>query len=203
MGFGILAAACAAIKTSQLTCLNNTAGIRYEVSPLIVAAMTEQWITLLVACLPPSRPVLKFLVCKAGGAGSAVKTLITRTESTKRPSDEDDQSNPWAMFGTNRGETPTSFTTQAFHTTTNGNHNRRNLEGGLSSHPVRNAKGLELPHADTIQGIVMRTEITVEYEDDLDDATTVRGSNDGEDGKSDLGAKSDSGGSEKTMRDHV
>jgi hypothetical protein len=56
--FGVLAAACASIKTSQLYVLNNIAGISCSIVPLIVAAMMEQWITLIVACLPPSRPAL-------------------------------------------------------------------------------------------------------------------------------------------------
>ena len=61
MGFGILAAACAAIKTSQLPLMQNPEHTSYTVAPLVITTTTETWITLIVACVPPSAPFLRWI----------------------------------------------------------------------------------------------------------------------------------------------
>ena len=54
LGFGVLAAACASIKTSQLYVLNNIASISYS-----VVSLTEQWISSLSHASHPRDPPLR------------------------------------------------------------------------------------------------------------------------------------------------
>lgn len=79
MGFGTIAAICAAIKTSKLRHLTTSAtDTSYNDAPLVLTTISEQWITLIVACVPPSAPVLRSLFKSA-------RKATTRSSTTGGP----------------------------------------------------------------------------------------------------------------------
>jgi len=168
MGFGLLAAACAAIKTSQLYALDNTAGLSWSVSPLIVSAMTEQWITLMVACLPPSRPALKALIRKVRGGAHQIKR---RTHDLVPGQFVEIKPPPKVALGGMFDCRPVGMLSNAYH--------EKDEPSGTGS-----------SSADGGCGIIMKTDITIDFQDESDvDDPMKRGDS--------------SEGSERTMVDRV
>ncbi|KKY16544.1 putative integral membrane protein [Phaeomoniella chlamydospora] len=68
MGFGLLAAACSAVKTSEIQALTKTDDITSAQPSLLLWASTEAWIILIVSCVPPVRPLLEYIFRRATGS---------------------------------------------------------------------------------------------------------------------------------------
>lgn len=70
LGFGLIAAACSALKTAELTNLQRAEeedDITYFVARLSLTTIVEAWIVLIGGCIPPCRPLLKALLVKIRG----------------------------------------------------------------------------------------------------------------------------------------
>lgn len=81
LGFGLVAAACSALKTAELTNLQRAdeeGDITYFVARLSLTTIIEAWIVLIGGCIPPCRPLLKALLAKIRGTASST----TRTYGT-------------------------------------------------------------------------------------------------------------------------
>ncbi|KKY26741.1 putative integral membrane protein [Phaeomoniella chlamydospora] len=74
MGFGLIAAICAIIKTVLLTTISHTEDISYYLARLAITTATEQWIILIVGCIPPLRPLLKSVFNKVRSSNSASRS---------------------------------------------------------------------------------------------------------------------------------
>jgi hypothetical protein len=84
LGFGLVAAACSALKTAELTNLQHADeedDITYFVARLSLTTIIEAWIVLVGGCIPPCRPLLKALLVKIRGT----ITSSTRTYQGTHP----------------------------------------------------------------------------------------------------------------------
>ena len=66
LGFGVLAAIAAAIKTSKLPLLNDHRDITRSLIPTLIWAGTECCVVVIAACVPTLRPLFHDLITKAG-----------------------------------------------------------------------------------------------------------------------------------------
>lgn len=57
LGFGLLAAVCAIVKTVMLANLTHSEDVTYFIARLAFVTLLEAWIVLLVGCVPPLRPL--------------------------------------------------------------------------------------------------------------------------------------------------
>ncbi|KAG8156367.1 hypothetical protein KVR01_013819 [Diaporthe batatas] len=74
LGFGLVAAACSALKTAELTNLQRAdeeGDITYFIARLSTTTIIEAWIVLIGGCIPPCRPLLKTLQAKIRGITSS------------------------------------------------------------------------------------------------------------------------------------
>ena len=159
MGFGVVAGACAIIRTAMLHVLDDTASISYGVLPAMVSAMTEQWITFIVACIPPSRPIIKFFVHKVRDVTHMTKTMIRPSGSEKLDSHMPTPPEA-AVMKPYKGQ---SMFSQAYHDSV------RDFGGKQRS--VAGRYGNDYSDIGTLvragtRGIFMTTDVVVEYEDD-------------------------------------
>lgn len=70
LGFGLVAAACSALKTAELTNLQRAeeeGDITFFVGRLSLTTIIEAWIVLVGGCIPPCRALLKTLLAKIRG----------------------------------------------------------------------------------------------------------------------------------------
>lgn len=84
LGFGLIAAACSALKTAELTNLQHADeedDITFFVARLSLTTIIEAWIVLVGGCIPPCRPLLKALMVKIRGP----TTSTARTYTTSHP----------------------------------------------------------------------------------------------------------------------
>lgn len=85
LGFGLLAAAMAVIKTVQLTNLahhDEGADITFYVARLAVATLVEAWIVMAVGCIPTLRPLTRAVVKRFRGSSVArQRTLFFELEN--------------------------------------------------------------------------------------------------------------------------
>lgn len=84
LGFGLIAAACSALKTAELTNLQHTdeeGDITYFVARLSLTTIIEAWIVLVGGCIPPCRPLLKALMIRIRGTTAS----LTRTYQATHP----------------------------------------------------------------------------------------------------------------------
>lgn len=84
LGFGLVAAACSALKTAELTNLQRAVeegDITYFVARLSLTTIIEAWIVLVGGCIPTCRPLLKALLVKIRGT----MTSSTRTYPGTHP----------------------------------------------------------------------------------------------------------------------
>ena len=179
MGFGVVAGACAIIRTSELHVLSNTAAISFGVLPLTASAMTEMWITMIVASIPPSRPVIKFFANKVKDATYKTKTII-RPHGTEKL-DGNLPATPEAAVM--KPYKQTGMFSHAYHGT---------VKDFAGKRAMPNRYGHEYSDIGTLvragtRGIFMTTDVVVEYEEE-------------DDGRRD---RSNSGDTEATMFDRV
>ncbi|KAG0645989.1 hypothetical protein D0Z07_7935 [Hyphodiscus hymeniophilus] len=69
-GFGIVAAACSAVKTKQLSTVTGTSDLTYELASLDIWASTEMWVIFIVSCIPTIRPIFVKAFNKVYTSGS-------------------------------------------------------------------------------------------------------------------------------------
>lgn len=87
LGFGLVAAACSALKTAELTNLQRAdeeGDITYFVARLSLTTIIEAWIVLIGGCIPPCRPLLKALLAKIRGTTSSTTRIYTGTHPYQR-----------------------------------------------------------------------------------------------------------------------
>lgn len=87
LGFGLVAAACSALKTAELTNLQRAdeeGDITYFVARLSLTTIIEAWIVLVGGCIPPCRPLLKALLVKIRGATSSSARTYPGTHPYQR-----------------------------------------------------------------------------------------------------------------------
>ena len=95
LGFGAMAGVCSIIKTAYLPALAASSDVTYSMTRLAITTVTEQWIILIVGCIPSLRPLFRVMTGKSlsssggrsgpyagpyGGPGSAYgkgQTIIT------------------------------------------------------------------------------------------------------------------------------
>lgn len=87
LGFGLIAAACSALKTAELTNLQRAdeeGDITFFVARLSLTTIIEAWIVLVGGCIPPCRPLLKALMVKIRGAASSSARTYPGTHPYQR-----------------------------------------------------------------------------------------------------------------------
>lgn len=123
LSFGLIAAACSALKTAELTNLQRAdeeGDITFFVARLSLTTIIEAWIVLIGGCIPPCRPLLKALMVKIRGTASASDRTYTGTHPYQR---YDRYGMPFSTSRAVNGTTKTvraSVTGRAF----TGNHTR-------------------------------------------------------------------------------
>lgn len=87
LGFGLIAAACSALKTAELTNLQRAdeeGDITFFVARLSLTTIIEAWIVLVGGCIPPCRPLLKALMVKIRGTAASSARTYTGTHPYQR-----------------------------------------------------------------------------------------------------------------------
>lgn len=87
LGFGLIAAACSALKTAELTNLQRAdeeGDITFFVARLSLTTIIEAWIVLVGGCIPPCRPLLKALMAKIRGTAASSARTYTGTHPYQR-----------------------------------------------------------------------------------------------------------------------
>lgn len=87
LSFGLVAAACSALKTAELTNLQRAdeeGDITFFVARLSLTTIIEAWIVLIGGCIPPCRPLLKALMTKIRGTVSSSARTYTGTHPYQR-----------------------------------------------------------------------------------------------------------------------
>ncbi|KAE8450523.1 hypothetical protein EG329_006254 [Mollisiaceae sp. DMI_Dod_QoI] len=85
-GFGVVAAACAIIKTTELSTLTAASDITFELANLNIWASTEMWVVFIVGCIPTIRPIFVKVL-------HVVTSSASRTFTTTRGYAAQDDSN--------------------------------------------------------------------------------------------------------------
>ncbi|KAI7777851.1 hypothetical protein LA080_002974 [Diaporthe eres] len=87
LGFGLIAAACSALKTAELTNLQRAdeeGDMTYFVARLSLTTIIEAWIVLVGGCIPPCRPLLKAFLAKIRGTTSSSARTYPGTHPYQR-----------------------------------------------------------------------------------------------------------------------
>lgn len=87
LGVGLIAAACSALKTAELTNLQRAdeeGDMTYFVARLSLTTIIEAWIVLVGGCIPPCRPLLKALLAKIRGTTSSSARTYPGTHPYQR-----------------------------------------------------------------------------------------------------------------------
>ncbi|OOF98903.1 hypothetical protein ASPCADRAFT_2330 [Aspergillus carbonarius ITEM 5010] len=85
MGCGIIAGACAIVKTVQLTILTRISDPSQQLGTVIVWNQTEMWVVFIVSCIPPTK-VFFWHIYRRGSLrlGSLVEQIRSREQEVKQ-----------------------------------------------------------------------------------------------------------------------
>ncbi|GCB20522.1 hypothetical protein AAWM_03407 [Aspergillus awamori] len=84
MGFGVVAGACAIVKTVQLTVLTKIHDPSQQIGTVIVWNQTEMWVVFIVSCIPPTKVFFKHIYRRSSiRLGSFVDQMRPREQEIK------------------------------------------------------------------------------------------------------------------------
>jgi len=84
MGGGVIAGACGAIKTVQVQLAYESEDVTYNIYPLLVTSLVEAWMILILASIPPLRPLFAKAFEKTRATLSHGSVAYDRTAKSQR-----------------------------------------------------------------------------------------------------------------------